>query len=236
MKFFSPIHKRRFEYNVYCHLTQLFGENKNRLFYGPKGHTGLDFKTIHPLRWIWGRVQQYIKKRIPSPKGHVMILASHNGYLMSRYNEDIDRGIGMRIESEEVVEKGKTVQYQTLYFHLSSLKQWKGKNAGWGHTPRGVSYVKAGQVIGTGGNTGRYTTGPHLHFELLKRVKTNNKWGAYVRQDPIKYLNDDVIYVRSYRYGLRYVKKYFYKGKEYTRSEANVIAKKIEANIRKFIK
>ena len=45
--------------------------------------------------------------------------------------------------------------YQTLYGHLL-------KNT----FRNGYKEVRAGDIIGFGGNTGLFTTGPHLHFEL----------------------------------------------------------------------
>lgn len=68
---------------------------------------------------------------------------------------------------------GKTVilkhpsGYQTLYAHLSSIEVIKGQK------------VKAGQVIGRVGSTGR-STGPHLHYEILIENKSI---------DPIKFLS-----------------------------------------------
>jgi len=51
--------------------------------------------------------------------------------------------------------------YQTLYGHLNSFNVKTGET------------VKAGQVIGTVGSTGR-STGPHLHFEIRKDGQTIN--------------------------------------------------------------
>ena len=42
----------------------------------------------------------------------------------------------------------------SVYKHNSSITKKQG------------DLVKAGEVIATAGNTGEYTTGPHLHFEL----------------------------------------------------------------------
>lgn len=51
--------------------------------------------------------------------------------------------------------------YQTAYAHLSSIDVEQG------------TYVKKGQFIGRVGSTG-YSTGPHLHFELIKDGKQIN--------------------------------------------------------------
>jgi len=46
--------------------------------------------------------------------------------------------------------------YFTIYKHLSQILK------------RERDYVKQGDIIGLSGNTGRLTTGPHLHFEIWK--------------------------------------------------------------------
>ncbi|MFA5620367.1 MAG: M23 family metallopeptidase [Weeksellaceae bacterium] len=60
--------------------------------------------------------------------------------------------------------------YQTLYGHMSKIKTRAGKS------------VKRGDIIGYVGNTG-LSTGPHLHYEVLKNGKSVN---------PVNYFYQDI--------------------------------------------
>jgi len=51
--------------------------------------------------------------------------------------------------------------YESLYAHLSQVQVETGQ------------WIKAGAVIGRSGNTG-CSTGPHLHFEILRLTQTNS--------------------------------------------------------------
>ncbi len=73
--------------------------------------------------------------------------------------------------------------YQTAYAHLQKLARGIRKN----------KYVKQGQVIGYVGTTGR-STGPHLHYEVLKYGKQVNAMSTKLptanplpRRDQIKF-------------------------------------------------
>jgi len=48
----------------------------------------------------------------------------------------------------------ETIHFQTVYYHLKSVNCSTG------------DYVKAGDIIGYADNTGKMTTGDHLHFGL----------------------------------------------------------------------
>ena len=52
--------------------------------------------------------------------------------------------------------------YETRYYHLQDRFVREGQ------------YVKAGQLVGREGSTGRTSTGPHLHFEIRKNGRAYN--------------------------------------------------------------
>ena len=67
---------------------------------------------------------------------------------------------GIVLFSEWTVGSGHTIilyhknRLMTIYKHNKSSKVSQG------------NFVKSGEVIALSGNTGEFTTGPHLHFEL----------------------------------------------------------------------
>lgn len=213
----SPIPKKYWHNRKTCILTQLFGENKNRLFYGPKGHDAWDMQTKGSLRFVFHRLKEKLTRRRVSKEreaGIIPILAAHDGYVVSPRNDDYRNGIYVQIMST----CGK---YRTMYFHLSKARVWKDDDlrTAYGGRRGNQDFVKAGSVIGWGGNSGRYTTGAHLHFRLQKKV--GDTW---VSVDPSSYMSDDVIY---YRYSMypKY-RTYYYRGKEITASQAESIRNK----------
>ncbi|GLB52903.1 peptidase M23 [Neptunitalea chrysea] len=83
-------------------------------------------------------------------------------------------GDGRVIFSEWTTETGYVIMIEhfnglvSVYKHNASLNKSQG------------DFVKSGEVIGTVGNTGELTTGPHLHFEL---------WNNGYPVDPTQYID-----------------------------------------------
>lgn len=73
------------------------------------------------------------------------IRATHDGYGFPSRSRDM--GIVFVLEGKEQIRK-------TTYSHLSVA------------APKG--WYKTGDIIGRCGNTGRLTTGPHVHYEIHK--------------------------------------------------------------------
>lgn len=194
-------------------ITQDFGENAVD-FYKKKGllgHNGIDFYT-----------QNF-------EKGHAPITAAHDGYVISdATKQSPTAGIFVKLLSDETMIDNRACKVMTIYFHLQKCRvsitddpQVKSETY-W--VRKGERYIKAGQLIGYGNNSGEYTTGAHLHFGmyiLWKRADgtfvqnfTNGYDGAV---NPQPYLLDDQLYQRSSWFG----SKWYYNGKQITRREAN---------------
>jgi len=82
------------------------------------------------------------------------VYAAHDGVIYY-CGTDNTGGIGIDIWNEENL-------FKTIYYHLKSFIVKQGQ------------YVKAGDLIGYCDNTGKYTTGDHLHFGLKETTKTGS--------------------------------------------------------------
>ncbi|MGO3832667.1 MAG: M23 family metallopeptidase [Microbacteriaceae bacterium] len=81
---------------------------------------------------------------LAAPEG-TPILAAHDGVIVSSYN-DLTGGYMVTLEAGNI---------RTRYLHMRALSPHKIGTR-----------LRAGDVIGHVGNTGKWTTGAHLHFEL----------------------------------------------------------------------
>ena len=132
------------------HITQHFG-NKSSMYL--TSHKGTDF-----------RVHNDLKKDMIAAQNGTVIEAVTNGEEWFVWNGGWKRTShykkGSPFGNYVVIDHGG---YFTLYGHLENVYVENGQQ------------VKAGAVIGKGGNTG-YSQGAHLHFEL--RDKKNSSLNA----------------------------------------------------------
>lgn len=101
------------------------------------------------------------------------LYACHSGIVVVA---GIDGGGGKCVE---IITDKEGDGYKTIYYHLSKIIIKVGDE------------VKAGRRIGHTGNTGKYTTGPHLHLGLKRTINgvTQNKNNGYRGAiDPSPYL------------------------------------------------
>lgn len=239
IKLFSPIMKRYQWEARTCMLTQLYGENKNRLFYGPKGHGGVDFKT--KARWKYKRDNRVPTGWVESERtpeeamGRIPIVACHKGTLSTiLYDNKQKMGWGVKVTADPFTDdRGTTWQYYTLYWHIEtpwrSLRQFRWKDA-----IKSISdlikifnnkRVNRGAIIAIGGNNGK-STGPHLHLSLRRRYKDpSGKWTRWEEIDPMPHFADrETVYHRYYGPGFS---DWFYQGTQVSREQVNEIFKSI---------
>jgi len=128
-------------------ITQKYGcPGKN---YGAKGHTGLDLRIINDTK----------REIMASRDGVVVVVddtSDFNWFSPGSWKKGSP--YGNHIIIKHIIDN---VPYYTLYGHLKNPIVKVGDN------------VKAGQLIGEGGNTG-LSSAPHLHFEVRSGSNSSN--------------------------------------------------------------
>jgi murein DD-endopeptidase MepM/ murein hydrolase activator NlpD len=197
----------------YITITQLFGANDCDFYsqMGIKGHNGIDFRTIN------------------FQDGKAPVFAAHDGYIVSDKTIQSDTaGRFVKILSDETEIDGKKCKVESCYFHLSevrlSITDSKLSSSFW---PRkNERFVKAGTLVGLAGNTGKYTTGPHLHFHIrilwkqlngLYQADSGNGYDGCINP----FFKDDEIY--STQGTIINPAKHYFNGVEITYAKANKI-------------
>lgn len=133
------------------YLTQLFGMNANSFYaaMGLKGHNGLDLRAGTGTETF----------------------AAVDGVVTAVEDNQNDskraRGHFVYIRTDWATVYGKKVRLKLVYYHLHEVFVKVGDK------------VKAGQLIATTDNTGKYTTGPHLHFGVTAEYEVRP--GAVVK-------------------------------------------------------
>ncbi len=101
---------------------------------------------------------------------------------------DRSGGIACELFTEIKEIEGKKVRFKIIYYHLLRNLVKTGDK------------VQKGQNIALSDNTGRYTTGPHLHFGLKPQylIEKENRWvqdksnGFAGAVDPIPFFDDNI--------------------------------------------
>jgi len=189
-------------------VNQGFGENKTKFYaqLGLKGHDGIDFKTKSWYHYIFSnitgfrRIEAYTSHKNGKIKtqavidGTVTWAGTDNGggrgvtYItdvLTWEGEDTDLGDG------SVIHKDEQFKLEITHYHLDSIRE----------TMKVGKRITEGAILGICGNSGRYTTGAHLHFSvrILRKegskyvANMNNGYSGYV--NPMIFLTKDVLYV-----------------------------------------
>ena len=200
-----PISQTHMRDRKYCTVTQGFGQNLTPFYakMGMKGHDGWDIRTKGIIRWMLDYRkkggQEARESTKDQSKGKLYCYSVCAGTVVWA-GKGGDGGIGVKVETDEVMVNGKLCKLVITYYHLSFVS--KKHKAG--------DRVKAGYILGVCGNSGRFTTAAHLHLSV--RAKWKNE-GRYVMDtqngyrgaiDPLPLMADGSIYVikgKKYQYG-----------------------------------
>jgi murein DD-endopeptidase MepM/ murein hydrolase activator NlpD len=201
-------------------MTQPFGANDVNYYsqWGLKGHNGIDYSTKH------------------MDKGEAWVLASMDGYVISDKTIQSDsKGRFVTTMSKAVLINGREAKVECCYFHLKEAKVSVTDPLGFSFfTNKVTRFIRAGTLIGISDNTGKYTTGAHLHFHTRIYWKQDN--GYYTPDynngydgciDPMPFFKDDKVYQLGSNFNS--TPTFWYNGKKITRAEVNKIVPVIQS-------
>jgi hypothetical protein len=215
-----PIPKKFINNGKVCVINQLWGENPNTTFYGPEGHTGIDFSTTGHTKYTRSDAGYTPESRDTyESNGRIPLLACHDGIVTAILNDDKQgQGWGVFVTGDVLQEEGREVQYRTLYWHIET--PWASLGSFMGAIKKLLvrAQVRKGAIIAIGGNNGM-STGPHLHLSLDRREKRNGVWTAWDRINPMPYFADEEVVYQKYDVTPRW----FFKGNEIKKEEAKTI-------------
>lgn len=204
----SPLLKNYAQDRKMFKINQFFGENATKFYskLGMKGHNGIDFRTKYWWHYVFSGLTGFRRTEAFSAQkgGRIKTQAVIDGTVQWA-GTDSGGGMGVRYitnvltwdkPNEElgdgsVIHTGEQFKLEILHYHLDSIR--KGITVG--------KKINEGAILGICGNSGRYTTGAHLHFatRFLRKegdkyvANMNNGYSGYV--NPMPFLTKDVLYV-----------------------------------------
>ena len=158
---------------VYYYVCQRFGQNLVSFYkkLGMKGHNGIDYRTRIGTP-IFAPCDVKITKTILDPQGYGNVIYARS--------------------SKSDLIKGNLYKLEFVFGHLRNNDPFLVKE---GDT------AVMGQPIGFTGNTGKYTTGPHLHFGAREIVKDKLNWKTDKPRNGYMGFNDPEEYMfNSFQY------------------------------------